>query len=52
MCQNTLCSRDILLFLSKLLNYKIKNYITNVISTQQTPIIIDNSNELTFTLNY
>lgn len=35
-----------------LLNYKIKNYITNVISTQQTPIIIDNSNELTFNLNY
>lgn len=35
-----------------LLNYKIKNHITNVISIQQTPIIIDNSNELTFTLNY
>jgi hypothetical protein len=35
-----------------ILNYKTKNYNTNSISSQQVAITIDNSNELTYTLNY
>lgn len=34
------------------LNYKFKNYLSNTIITQQVPILIDNSNLLTYTLNY
>ena len=35
-----------------ILNYKTKNYLTNIVSSQQISIIIGDLNEVDFTLNY